>query len=230
MKEIDAVLKLRFDVFNLELNEGLDSSYFTLRDEDDFDRQCSHLLVIDKRTNNVIGTYRLQTYEQAKKGIGFYSANEFRLHMLGRKVLRKSVELGRACIARDYRNSKVLFLLWKGIAQYIGLHQKRYLFGCCSITSQDPAEGKKTMDYIEHIGYRHKKHHAEPVEKCRCYDQDWQPDIYEDAVLTPLMDMYLRYGCKICGPPAIDRDFKTIDFLVLLDTHELKPETVRLFF
>jgi putative hemolysin len=44
------------------------------------------------------------------------------------------------------------------------------------------------------------------------------------------MDMYIRYAAKICGPPAIDRDFKTIDYLVLLDVHELNEETVKIFF
>jgi putative hemolysin len=28
-------------------------------------------------------------------------------------------------------------------------------------------------------------------------------------------------GAKICGPPAIDREFKTIDFLTLMDLETL---------
>jgi len=30
----------------------------------------------------------------------------------------------------------------------------------------------------------------------------------------------LELSAKICGPPAIDRDFKTIDFLTLLDLNK----------
>jgi putative hemolysin len=37
-------------------------------------------------------------------------------------------------------------------------------------------------------------------------------------------------GAKALGPPAIDREFKTIDWLVLLDIHELAPLTFRSFF
>ena len=44
-EEIDAALRLRFEVFNLELKEGLESSYLTERDEDDFDQTSHHLLV-----------------------------------------------------------------------------------------------------------------------------------------------------------------------------------------
>jgi putative hemolysin len=53
MAEVDAALKLRFEVFNLELHQGLSSSYITLRDEDPFDKQCNHLIVIDKATGIV---------------------------------------------------------------------------------------------------------------------------------------------------------------------------------
>ena len=230
MIEIDEVLKLRFSVFNLELHEGLDSSYYTMRDEDDFDRQCSHLIVIEKATNRIIGTYRLQTFEDARKGIGFYSAHEFRLHTLGRKILRKSVELGRACIDKNHRNGRVLFLLWKGIAQYMSLHQKRYLFGCCSLTSQDPGEGKTYMDYLERYGHVVEKIGTEPIPGFRCYDPQLVVPKRDDLAMPPLMEMYIRYGCKVCGPPAIDRAFKTIDFLILLDIRDLKPEIVKLFF
>ena len=45
--ELDAVLKLRFDVFNLELGEGLESSFLTSRDLDEFDDVCHHLIVED---------------------------------------------------------------------------------------------------------------------------------------------------------------------------------------
>jgi putative hemolysin len=38
-------------------------------------------------------------------------------------------------------------------------------------------------------------------------------------------DAYLAVGAQICGPPAIDREFKTIDFLTLLDLPSL-PERI----
>jgi len=47
--ELDAVLKLRFKVFNLELREGLEESFVTQRDQDEFDTSCHHLIVVDKK-------------------------------------------------------------------------------------------------------------------------------------------------------------------------------------
>jgi putative hemolysin len=35
--------------------------------------------------------------------------------------------------------------------------------------------------------------------------------------IPKLLRAYLTLGAKICGPPALDRQFKTIDFLTLLD-------------
>jgi len=49
----------------------------------------------------------------------------------------------------------------------------------------------------------------------------------EEAPKIPkLLRAYLSIGAKICGPPALDRQFKTIDFLTLLDLHSL-PALVR---
>lgn len=77
LADIQAAQALRFLVFNLELNEGLESSFATLRDEDRFDPVCDHLLVEDTRSGDIIGTYRLQTGTAAGRHLGYYSAQEF---------------------------------------------------------------------------------------------------------------------------------------------------------
>jgi putative hemolysin len=40
---------------------------------------------------------------------------------------------------------------------------------------------------------------------------------------------YLAIGAKICGPPALDRELKSIIFLTLLDLQTLPDETKRRF-
>jgi len=44
-----------------------------------------------------------------------------------------------------------------------------------------------------------------------------------NPAIPKLLRTYLAIGAKICGPPAIDREFKTIDFLTLLDMQSLHP-------
>lgn len=228
MDEIDAALRLRFEVFNIELNEGLESSFHTLRDEDEFDTQCHHLLVIEKKTNEVIGTYRLQTNEMARSGIGFYSAGEFEINRLGWLRLMQSVELGRACISQAHRNGRVLFLLWKGIGQYMQVYRKRYLFGCCSLSSQNPLEGTVLMNQLVKQGLVRSNPLIPAKRSYTCFLHGCETTPLMVTV-PPLMEMYFRYGAKVCSYPAIDRAFKTIDFLVLLDMNDMSDETRRLF-
>jgi putative hemolysin len=44
-----------------------------------------------------------------------------------------------------------------------------------------------------------------------------------------LLRAYLTIGAKICSEPAIDRAFKTIDFLTLLDLQSLHPRVAKRF-
>ena len=45
----------------------------------------------------------------------------------------------------------------------------------------------------------------------------------EPVEIPKLLRAYLSIGAKICGPPALDRQFKTIDFLTLLDLEAMPP-------
>ena len=230
--ELDSVLRLRYQVFNLELGEGLAASAATGRDEDAFDAACHHLVVEDAAAGSVLGTYRMQTAAMASGGLGFYSAGEFDLSGLPAEVIERTIEVGRACIAREHRNRQVLFLLWKGLARYLAATGTRYLFGCCSLTSQDPAEGLRVTAHLTARGLRHPRFAVAPRPGLECTG-DAAAAVAADpgAVELPsLFRTYLRYGALVCGPPAIDRDFKTIDFLVLLDSAALDPRSRTLFF
>jgi putative hemolysin len=228
LQDLDAVLKLRFEVFNLELGEGLESSRRTGRDRDAFDAACHHLVVEDTAPGRLVGTYRMQTEEMASARRGFYSAGEFDLGGLPREVVSDAVEVGRACVAREYRNRQVLFLLWKGLAMYLTHNRKRYLFGCCSLTSQDPWVGVRALEQLAEDGHIHPRIRVSPLPGLECKGRG-HPTV--DRVSIPvLFRTYLRHGAMVCGPPAIDRDFKTIDFLVVLDTEALAPELRRLYF
>ena len=230
-EEIDAALRLRFEVFNLELNEGLEASFINERDEDEFDKTCLHLIVIENETAQIIGTYRVRTMEMAQSAFGFYSSNEFAVEDLPYQILAESIETGRACIAREHRNSRVLFLLWKGLAMYMTEKRKRYLFGCCSLSTQDCAEGMRAMRQLVRDGFLHESLRVAPREDYVCRAEDFlSADIADDIKIPKLFDTYLRIGAKICGEPVIDRQFKTIDFFVLVDVKNIPDKYFRMFF
>ena len=225
--EIAAIQRLRFEVFNLELGEGLAESFATGRDADEFDKVCHHLVVHETGSDEIVGCYRLQTAAMAAANRGFYSAGLFDLSTLPAAMRERSIELGRACIASSHRSSWVLFLLWKGLAAYVAHHQLRYIFGCCSLTSQDPREASAVLRRLEERGHLHPRWRVEPVAGAAC---PLVPVERAAPSVPPLFRTYLRYGAKVCGPPAIDREFKTIDYLVALDVNTLDRESFELFF
>jgi putative hemolysin len=229
-EEIDAALKLRFEVFNLELDEGLASSFQTGRDRDDFDATCDHLIATDKTNGKVIGTYRLRTMEMARSVEGFYSSAEFDLNQLAPAVLNQSVELGRACIAQSHRNRQVLFLLWKALAQYVTNKRKRFLFGCCSLTSQEPAEGNQLFNQLRNNDHMHPTTFVAVKPGYECSGKATEKAWPTEVKVPRLFSTYLGIGAKVCSPPAIDRRFKTIDFLVMFDVQRMNSRTHRLFF
>ena len=215
--DIHAAQRLRFQVFNVELNEGLESSRLTGRDEDPFDAVCDHLIVEHLPSQEVVGTYRLQTGINAADHLGYYCAQEFEFGVFA-PLRAEMVELGRACVHHDHRNLIVLGLLWKGIASYAQRHHARYLFGCSSLTSQDASVGAAA--YTELC----RKHLAAPQRRTRplpAYDCPLDQLAAEAPKIPKLLRAYLSLGAKICGPPALDRNFKTIDFLTLLDLEAL---------
>jgi putative hemolysin len=228
--DVAAAQRLRYRVFNLELGEGLESSEASGHDVDRFDAVCDHLLVEFVSTGAIIGTYRLQTGENARANLGYYSEQEFDFNPF-EPIRSQTIELGRACIAKEHRNMVALGLLWKGIAQYSKIHGSRYLIGCSSYTETDPAVGLAAYEAL--AKYRVEDSFLtkpNPGYVCRVEDPREIEEVDPKAVKAPrLMRAYLTLGARLCGEPALDREFKTIDFLTLLDLEKLGPRAMRKF-
>ena len=240
----ETACRLRFKVFNIELGEGLESSYETGLDMDRFDAICEHLLVEDKVSRRVVGTYRMQPGETAARHLGYYSEQEFNLAPY--EPLRPGIlELGRASIDREHRTPEVLMLLWRGIAQYATDMGLRYLLGCSSLNSNDPAEGWRMYRQLENFrvpaefettptaAYACPPGSYDPAQQSMCAQppacqtdrslpEGSRPAPDTTPVKVPkLLKTYLAIGARIAAPPAWDRDFHTIDFLTLLDLNLL---------
>lgn len=216
-QERSAVFRLRFQVFNLELNEGLETAFETGEDRDKFDEVCALLFVQHRATGEVVGTYRVQPGLVAARSFGYYSEQEFKF--VPYESMRSQVlELGRACIDAEHRSFEVLNLLWRGVTCYAQLVGARYLIGCSSLTSQDPAEGWGVYEQLRPFLVQPALQTVPQVE----YFLPPAPP-KEGARVPKLLRSYLAVGALICGVPALDREFKTIDFLTLLDFETISP-------
>lgn len=164
-----------------------------------------------------------------KASSGFYSFREFTIEELPAEILKEGIEIGRACIAAQHRNTKVLFLLWKGLATYLKATRKRYLFGCCSLFTSDEVIGRAAHQQLEAGGHYRTDLLIQP--KANGIMPSKEPDFDAVAIeLPPLFNMYLRVGAKVCSPPMLDREFGTIDFFVVFDLEMMNAKYRKMFF
>ncbi len=78
-----------------------------------------------------------------------------------------------------------------------------------------------------------RKHQAPSAWRTRprpTYDCSLNALTAEPVIIPKLLRAYLTLGAQICGPPALDRQFKTIDFLTALDLQSLPPLARERFF
>jgi putative hemolysin len=222
--EIDSALRLRFEVFNLELQEGLLASYERGFDTDAYDAYCDHLIVKDLVGDKVVGTYRLLRQSVAERNIGFYSENEFDLTRL-KQLPGELLELGRSCVAHSHRNATTISKLWNAIIEYARQRNIAYLFGCGSLHQSEVEDVLPLYAYLRDHYFAPEEFRVQPRASCRMQLDEAARVLYEPRAmsrrLSPVMKGYLRAGAVICGAPAFDAEFGTADVLVLLEMEKL---------
>lgn len=233
--DLHAVQALRFRVFNEELGEGAPDAAVARRDEDERDPWFHHLMIRHRESGEVVGTYRLQTAVMAATRHGFYSASLFELGAIPAAILDRSIEVGRACVAPGHRSGRVLRLLWRGLARYLLWNGKRFLFGCCSLPGTDIDVAREAWRILHARRALHDRVFVRPRTMVSALPDDGRarPLTTAEALtapLTPLLDGYIALGARVCSAPAVDREFGTTDFLVLMDVEELEASTRRSLF
>ncbi len=222
--EVYEAQRLRYKVFAEEMGARLPGSEPGI-DSDIYDPWCEHLIVRDPLTGRVVGTYRILNGANARRLGGFYSDEEFDLTRLDH-LRDQTVEVGRSCVHRDYRNGAVIALLWAGVAQYMARHGYHYLIGCASIGMADGGATAANVHYAlqrtcgSPAEYRVFPRLDLPLRRARPMDE---------VVFPPLIKGYVRLGAYMCGAPAWDPDFNTADLLLLLPMSRLAPRYARRF-
>lgn len=91
----------------------------------------------------------------------------------------RTVELGRACLAREHRTLPAIVNLWMGVGGFMNLFDNNYVFGCCSLTSQDPDDGWRALKTIRAQNHLHATLSlaAKPHSRCGERSRENDPDI-----------------------------------------------------
>ncbi len=221
--EIHEAQRLRHDVFTGEFGAHLSSTSNGI-DEDIYDAWCDHLIVRDKASRQVVGTYRIVRPEVAAR-LGYYADTEFFTMRLS-SIKPNLLEFGRSCIHPDFRSGPVIMLLWTALARYMIEGGFEHVMGCASVSMRDG--GHQAASLFHRIGNDHAAspefrvfpRNPLPLERLTCTLQVEAP---------PLIRGYLRLGAKVCGDPAWDADFNTADFFMLLTLSKMNPRYARHF-
>ncbi len=216
--------KLRYRVFSEDMGAELQSGSQGI-DKDQFDDHCYHLIVKDDDTDEIVGYSRIITDDVAHALGGFYTQTEFDIHQI--LVPGKSyMEIGRTCVASDFRSGAVIALLWARLGQFMVEHQTDYLMGCASISLSD---GGSTAQAV--INYLRDKHFTPETQ--RVIPKACLPNIETKqegkSLIPPLLKAYLRIGCRACGEAFWDQEFNVADVVVLLDRREINQRYLKHF-
>lgn len=217
--DIEAAQRLRWAIFYRDM--GATPLGGDELDIDPYDMVCDHLLVEDCASGipQIVGTYRLLRQNVAEAHRGFYSAGEFDLACFSGRD-GDVLELGRSCVAPDYRDSGTIQLLWRGIAAYLDQHRISTMFGCASFHGICPDEHADTLSYLWH------NHLAPPEMRARALDTRYVDmarmplGSYDPRLamrkLPALIKAYLRVGAQVGDGAVIDHQFNTVDVFIVM--------------
>jgi len=215
----ERVLNLRYKIF-------FGHSCELCTDNDKFDNHCDHLIVIDTSVSNdfVVGTYRLLYKPKDIVDYKFYSESEFDICNITRNKCNL-LEAGRSCVQENYRDGRIIRLLWRGITTYIKKNEVDLIFGCASFPSANYLEFTKQLNYLKKFHSPPKAFQAYPrIHRKANFNKQDIPfgkckEIFR--TLPPLIKAYIRAGSWISPGASVDKEFDTTDVLVVLKTKNI---------
>lgn len=234
-QDIEAAQRLRWQIFYEAMGAIPDGMAHGL-DVDPYDEVCDHLLVEDQEEDckHVIGTYRMLRQSVAEKNRGFYSADEYNLRpVIDSTCDGELLELGRSCVAEDYRDAGTIQLLWGGIASYLRHYRIGAIFGCASFHGTNPDDHAEALSYLFHNHLAPSTIRVNALASRRVdmgmlplggYDQ-------KNALrhLPPLIKGYLRVGAMVGDGAVIDHQFNTTDIFLVMPVAEISQRYLMRF-
>ena len=241
--------RLRETTFR-EIGEGTNKSI----DLDEYDTFYQHMFLWDDIAKKVVGAYRMgigNEIFEARGVDGFYINTLFKIEPELNKMMKSSIEMGRAFIRKEYQQKPMpLFLLWKGIIHVtLRFPNLKYLLGGVSISNQFSDFSKSIMIEFMKSNYydpyvaqyiRPKKEYKvtlKDADKDFIFDtvkSDMQKfdklidEIEPDGLRIPvLLKKYLKQNCKLVAF-NVDPNFNNaIDGLIYVRIADLPESTVK---
>ena len=226
-KEKNATYALRYNDMVKEYNP--DKEIECGLDITEHDAVAKQIICVDTDTDEVVGCYRILCSQWMKEGSRFQTEDEFDISEL-KATGENIVELSRAVIKKEYRNTTVLMNLLRFIMKYIMDGDFRFVIGETSFFGTD----KQALQ--EEISYLTLFHGVEDFDIKALQKNDLailpKEQINQAEVkrkLPPLVRAYIGFGAKIGKEAFADYDFGSVDVFTLMDTQNYNTDYIQRF-
>lgn len=192
----------------------LRAAHFGDGDGDKFDAECTHVLIQDLQTQNLVCTFRFLHLETGTEIKRTYAAQYYDLANLA-GFAEPIMEIGRFCVDMETVDPNVLRIAWAAITRYVDANGIGLLCGCSSFQGNDSTAYKDAFTLL-------KDRHLAP--------EQWRPRVksgdviafnQDDAVhktnvrlanqqLPPLLRTYLTMGGWVSDHAVVDPILNTI--------------------
>jgi putative hemolysin len=245
LKEIGRLREITFR----EVGEGTGKA----SDLDSFDPYYQHLVLWNRRKEEIVGAYRVGSVKEilARFGVnGLYTNTLFQFDEKFFERIGSSLELGRSFVRPEYQKKYApLLMLWKGLGQYISSNPELHtLFGAVSISNDyHPVSRQLVTRFLEdqeasqdlarlvkaRHPFRHGKSKANDINglAVRRFFRDLDSlsaviaDMETDGKGVPiLLKQYIKLGGKLLGFNVDPHFSDALDGLVLVDLRQTEPD------
>ncbi|WP_146345227.1 GNAT family N-acetyltransferase [Phaeobacter marinintestinus] len=201
------------------------------QDRDEFDDICTHVLIDDLRSGDLVCTFRMLSLNGGSELNKSYSAQFYGLNGL-RGFEGRMVEMGRFCVHPDWVDPDILRVAWGAMTTYVDENNVEMLFGCSSFA------GTETEDYLDAFAMLKHRHLAPK----RWLPRVKAPDVFNFAArlrrkpdvkkamlrMPPLLRTYLIMGGWVSDHAVVDRQMNTLHVFTGLEIGAIPPARKRL--
>ncbi|MGZ3771035.1 MAG: GNAT family N-acetyltransferase [Bdellovibrio sp.] len=185
-------------------------------------------LIVRNHEGQVCGSYRVTLSTQVEN---FETEDDFILTDFLKKKGVKA-ELAWACVHPDFRDGRVIHLLWRGLFNFFIAHEVRYVFGLASIHA-DGAEN--ILDIVSYLKKLSCTISEVSIQARNGYFSQKALDIVPPApilkkrILPGLLRAYVMAGALVCLQPVFDPEVNCFDFMTVLDVEAFSDGLVSHF-
>ena len=204
----------------------------TALDADDYDDRCTHVLIRDTGSGQLVACFRMLTLPGGAAIGDSYSARHYNLSRL-RDFDGRMAEIGRFCIHPEWPDPDILRLAWGALARHVDQERVEMLFGCSSFTGTD------TEGYADAFAMLRERHLA---------PKRWLPRVKSPKVfrfaralrrrpadprlamaeMPPLLRSYLAMGGWVSDHAVVDSQLDTLHVFTGLEIRAIPPARAKL--